>query len=94
VTDIVFTKKATDNLIAQALYIYEQTLDIDKADRYMITMKKYISQTLSQFPQLGRPAEEFEKEIRKLAYKRYSILYRIEKEYILVITIYKENLPF
>ena len=93
-TDIVFTKKATDNLIAQALYIYEQTLDIDKADRYMITMKKYISQTLSQFPQLGRPAEEFEKEIRKLVYKRYSILYRIEREYILVITIYKENLPF
>jgi plasmid stabilization system protein ParE len=48
---------------------------------------------LNEFPKLGRPADEFGKGIRKLVHQRYSILYRIEDNYILVITIYKENLP-
>ena len=92
-TNVLFTEVATDNLISQALYIYEKTLDIDKSDNYLITMKSFIKDTLSRFPKIGRSSEEFGTGLRKLVYKDYSILYRIEKEYILIITIYKENLP-
>jgi len=94
VTDVIFTKEATDNLISQALHIYELTFDAQKADTYLLTMKTHINQSLRYFPKLGRPAEEYGKNIRKLIHQRYTILYRIlDNDKISIITIYKQNLP-
>lgn len=92
--EVRFTTEATSNLINQALYIFELTLDTEKADKYLLTMKTHISQSLSYFPKLGRPAEEFGMDIRKLVHQNYSILYKIISENeISIITIYRENLP-
>jgi len=33
------------------------------------------------------------KHIRKLLYRHYSILYKIEEKQIFILTIYKQNLP-
>jgi plasmid stabilization system protein ParE len=93
VTKIIFTQEATDNLINQALYIYKQSLDIDKADKYLLTMKTHIIQSLSYFPKLGRSAEEYGQNIRKLVHQKYSILYIIKPDEINIISIYRENLP-
>jgi len=93
VTNVIFTKEATDNLINQAHFIFGLTLDIEKADKYLLTMKAHIVQTLSYFPKLGRSAEEYGLNIRKLVHKNYTILYLLEKNTIHIITIYKENLP-
>jgi len=94
VTDVIFTKEATDNLISQAPHIYELTFDAQKADTYLLTMKTHINQSLRYFPKLGRPAEEYGKNIRKLIHQRYTILYRIlDNDKISIITIYKQNLP-
>ena len=92
-TNIKFTDDATNNLINQALYIYELTLDVQKADKYLLTMKAHINQSLGYFPRLGRPAEEFGTNIRKLVHQRYTILYKIDdNDDISILTIYRENL--
>ena len=92
-TNVIFTKEATNNLISQARFIYELTLDIEKADKYLLTMKAHIIHTLGYFPKLGRSAEEYGLNIRKLVHKNYTILYLLEKNTIYIVTIYKENLP-
>lgn len=69
------------------------TLDYEKADKYLKTMKAHIEQTLGYFPKLGRNAEEFGINMRKLVHQNYSIIYLLENDTISVVTIYKENLP-
>jgi len=93
VTKIIFSQKAIQALLSQAKYIYELTFSIEKADSYLDEMEAYINHALSVHPKLGRPVPELGLNIRKLVYKRYSILYRIIDTKIEILTIYKENLP-
>ena len=74
-------------------YIYQESGSKSFTIRYVRRLQKHISANLSEFPKIGRPADEFGKGIRKIVHQRYSVLYRIETDYILVITIYRENLP-
>ena len=92
-SNITFTQEATNDLISQALYIFELTLDTDTADKYLLTMKAHIAQTLSYFPKLGRPAPEYGENIRKLVHQKYSILYIIKENEISIVTLYRDNLP-
>ena len=91
---IRFTPKFHQRLDGISDYIYAESQSKTLTVKYLVRLKKHINISLSTFPKLGRPAEEFGKDIRKLVHQRYSILYKIEKEYILVLTIYRENLPF
>ena len=91
--EVLFTHEATDNLIHQAQYIYRQTLDADKADKFFLTMKAHIIMMLDSFPKIGRPAPEFGINVRKLVHQSYSILYRIDTDVVYIVSIYKENLP-
>jgi plasmid stabilization system protein ParE len=93
VTKITFSQKAIDALVSQAKYIYQLTLNIQKADLYLDEMETYITHTLKRHPLIGRAAPELGQDIRKLVYKKYSILYRITELEIKVLIIYKENLP-
>ena len=92
-TKITFSQKAIDALISQAKYIYELTYNKQKADTYLDEMETYITNTLKVHPHIGRPAPELGIDIRKLVYKRYSILYRITEIQIEILVIYRENLP-
>ncbi len=94
VHEIVFTNVATDALIAQALYLFEQTKNIEISDRYLEGMKEFIVSTLSHFPRAGRPAEEFGEGVRKLVYQGYSILYKISDNKIVILTLFRENIPY
>jgi len=76
-----------------AICIYQQSLSNQFTVQYITQLKKHIIASLSTFSKIGRSAEEFGIDIRKLVYKRCSILYRIETDYILILTIYRENLP-
>ncbi len=93
VTKIVFTNEATNALISQALYIFRQSKNIEIADRYLDDMKEFIISTLSLFPKAGRPVESFGKGVRKLVYQQYSILYIAQYNRIVILTIFRENLP-
>jgi len=90
---VIFTKNATKRLIEHARYIFEQTQNVDLADTYLDKIKSYIVETLSRFPQAGRPAEDLAPNTRKLVYQGFSIIYRISNEQIEILTIYRENLP-
>ncbi len=90
---IRFTPKFQQRLAEVAAYIYQETQSKQTTLRYIKRLQTHIVTYLSKFPKLGRPSEEYGKGIRKLVHQRYSILYRIEDDYILIITIYKENLP-
>lgn len=90
---VLFSQKASNRLIEQAQYIFEQTKNAKKADAFLDTMESYITSVLNEYPKLGRAAPEYGTDIRKLVYKRYSILYRIDKDCIRILTLYRENLP-
>ncbi|MDA7848197.1 type II toxin-antitoxin system RelE/ParE family toxin [Sulfurospirillum sp.] len=90
--NIVFSKKATEALIEQALYIYEQTQIIEISDRYLDDMKRFIVSILTKFPKSGRASEDILAGSRKIVYKGYSIIYQISGERIEILTIYRKNL--
>jgi plasmid stabilization system protein ParE len=93
VLKVVFSNTASNNLISQALYIFEQTQSIALSDKYLDDMKEYIVSMLSSFPKAGRPSEELAPHTRKLVYQGYSIIYRVGQERIEILTLYRENLP-
>jgi len=90
---VVFSQNATHRLVEQALYIFEKSGDPDRADAFLDEMNEFIQLNLEKFPYLGHLEPDFGTGVRKLVYRGYSILYRIEKERILILTIFRENLP-
>jgi len=90
---IKFTPTFHHKLDEIASYLYKESQSNSFTAQYIRKLQKHIMNYLSDFPKLGRPADEFGKGIRKLVHQHYTILYRIEEDYILVITIYKQNLP-
>lgn len=90
---IEFTEESLQNLDDIAHYLFEETKSKAITAKHIRKLRAFIKASLIDFPKLGRPAEEFGKNIRKLVYQRYCILYIIEQEHIDIITIYKENLP-
>ena len=92
-TEIVFSQKAAQNLIDQALYIFKQTQSVELSDKYLDDMKNYIIEMLSKFPKSGRPSNDIAPHTRKLVYQGYSIIYREHNGRIEILTLYRENLP-
>jgi len=92
---IVFSKRAILRLKNIADFIYKKSLSNEITLNYINRLKAYISSMLLSFPESGRKADEFGKDVRKLVYQGYSILYKInlDKERIEILTIYRENLP-
>jgi len=92
---IVFSKRAILRLKNIADFIYKKSLSNEITLNYINRLKAYISSMLLSFPESGRKADEFGKDVRKLVYQGYSILYQInlDKERIEILTIYRENLP-
>lgn len=90
---IVFSKTASSQLVEHAQYIYEQTKNVVSADAYLESMKKFIQETLSNFPKSGRPTPELATDTRKLVYQGFSIIYRVSEKQIEILTVFRENLP-
>lgn len=90
---IKFAPKFHQRLEEIADHIYQKTDSKASTYAYIHTIEKQIELSLGTFPKLGRPVDEFGSGIRKLIHQRYAILYTICQEYILVLTIYRENLP-
>ena len=90
---IEFTEESLQNLDEIAQYIYDETQSKNITSKHIRKLRPFIKASLIDFPKLGRPAEEFGINIRKLIYQRYCILYIIQEKGIDIITIYRENLP-
>lgn len=90
---IEFTEDSLQNLDEIAQYIYDETHSKSITSKHIRKLRTFIKALLLDFPKLGRPAEEFGRNIRKLVYQRYCILYIIQEHDISIVTIYRENLP-
>lgn len=90
---IEFTQNAYERLDALAAFIYEQSRSRKITAEYIKKIRTYIIETLTQFPQSGRPSDDLAPNTRKLVYQGFSIIYRMRNERIEILTIYKENLP-
>ncbi len=90
---IKYAPKFQQRLEEIAEYIYKKTGSRTATVSYIQSIESHISLSLEEFPKLGRPVDEFGTGVRKLVHQRYSILYIIKEHYILVLTIYRENLP-
>ena len=90
---IEFSHKAFQRLEAVAEYIYEQSNSKKTTLSYIKKLRRYIIETLTHFPQAGRPSEDLAPNTRKLVYQGFSIIYRVTNERVEILTIYRENLP-
>lgn len=90
---IEFAPKAYLALDEIADYLYEHTASKKLTASYIRKIRSYIKKTLEVHPKAGRPAEEFGEGIRKLVYQRYSILYKIIDDKVVILTLYRENIP-
>lgn len=90
---IEFSQKAYIALNEIADYLYERTVSKKLTVNYIRKMQSYIKETLMIHPEVGRPAEEFGKGVRKLVYQRYSVLYKLYKDHVTILTLYRENIP-
>ena len=48
---------------------------------------------MGQFPESGRLMPEFGENIRRVIYRKYSFIYRINGNVIEILTVYRENQP-
>lgn len=90
---IEFAPKAYLALDEIADYLYKCTVSKKLTADYIRKIRSYVKNTLEMHPKSGRPAEEFGEGVRKLVYQRYSILYKIYDERIVILTLYRENIP-
>ena len=90
---IEFSQKAFQKLEAVAEYIYEQSNSKKITLSYIKKLRQYIIETLTHFPQAGRPSEDLAPNTRKLVYQGFSIVYRVTNDRVEILTIYRENLP-
>lgn len=91
--EIVLSPKALQRLEELAEYLYEQTQSKRFVREYLGKIEAYLENILKLFPESGTPMPEYGENIRRLSYQRFSILYRIEKKQIQILTFYRQNQP-
>ena len=90
---IVFSPIAQQRLEAIADYLLGQHLSNQFVLEYLSNIEKWLEQVLLQFPYSGTPTPNFGRGVRKVVYKRYNFVYRMQGNEIQILTIYRENLP-
>jgi plasmid stabilization system protein ParE len=91
---LIFAPKFKHRLEAIAEYLYLNTKSKEVVRAHISNIKTSL-QILRVFPQLGREANEFGNDIRKLVILDYTVLYTFNEneERIEVLNIFRENLP-
>ena len=90
---IVFSPRAKQRLEDIADYLYQQNLSAEFVVDYLNRFESWLDTVLRQFPESGTPMPEFGENIRRVAYNRYSFVYRVKGNVIEILTVYRENLP-
>ena len=60
---------------------------------YLNEIEHWLETVLLLFPQAGTPVPEYGFGVRKIIYKKYNFIYRVQGQEIQILTIYRENLP-
>ena len=90
---IVFSPIAQQRLEAIADYLLSQHLSNQFVLEYLTNIEKWLEEVLFQFPKSGSLVPKYGVGVRKVVYKRYNFVYRVQGNVIQILTIYRENLP-
>jgi len=90
---VIFSPRARRRLKEISEYLYEQQLSKAFVCDYVNRFETWLKLVLGQFPDSGTPMAGYGKGIRRIVYREYSFIYRINGDKIEILTIYKENLP-
>ncbi len=90
---IVFSPRARQRMEEIAEYLYQQKLSNDFVLGYLGRIETWLVTILNQFPESGSPMYEYGNNVRRVVYKKYSFVYRINDDVIEILTVYRENLP-
>ncbi len=90
---IVFSLKAKDRLEEIADYLYKETRSKKFVTDYLNQFEKWLELVLGQFPESGKPLPDYGQDIRRIVYQKYSFVYRIHKDTIEILTVYRQNMP-
>ena len=90
---LVFSPRAKQRLEEIADYLHQQKLSDAFIVDYLNRFENWLETLLIQFPESGTPMPEFGEGIRRVTYKKYSFLYRVNDDVIEILTVYRENLP-
>ncbi len=91
--EIVFSPLAQQRFEELAEYLYEQQLSKRFVLDYLTKFEQWLENVLGLFPEAGRLMPEFGEGIRRVVYREYSFIYRIEDDAIEILTLYRENGP-
>lgn len=93
--EIIISPHAKQRLEEIADYLYQQKLSKPFVVDYINQFESWLITVLGQFPESGRLIPELGENIRRIAYREYSFIYRFHKHkaQIEILTIYRENLP-
>ena len=90
---IVFSPRARQRLTEIADYLYQQQLSNEFVRGYLDRFEAWLDTVLGQFPESGAPMPEYGENIRRIAYQKFSFVYRVNQGVIEILTIYRENKP-
>ena len=90
---IVFSFRAKQRLENITDYLFQQTKSSVFVVNYINELELFLQEVLCLFPESGTPMSVYGKGIRRIAYKEYSFLYRVNSRHIEILTVYRENLP-
>ncbi|MCF6286718.1 MAG: type II toxin-antitoxin system RelE/ParE family toxin [Candidatus Hydrogenedentes bacterium] len=90
---IVFSPCARERMEEIGDYLYQQHLSSEFVVAYLQRFETWLEKVLGQFPESGMLMPEYGDDIRRVVYKKYSFLYRINDDVIEILTVYRENLP-
>jgi mRNA-degrading endonuclease RelE of RelBE toxin-antitoxin system len=90
---IEFTQQATISLLEIGQYLLDEKLSKQFVKKYLVEIKDGILKLLGTFPESGVPFKVDNIECRKITVNNYSVLYSLDKDKVIILLIFKQNLP-
>lgn len=60
---------------------------------YLHRFEDWLEKLLCTFPESGTAMPVFGEGVRRVVYRKYSFLYRVNEDVIEILAVYRENLP-
>lgn len=90
---IVFSPRARERLEEIADHLYSKHLSSKFVIDYIQQFEDWLEKVLGTFPDSGTPMPDYGEGVRRVVYKKYCFLYRVQKSSIEILSVYRENLP-
>ncbi len=90
---IIFSPRAQQRLGEIADYLYQQHLSEQFVLDYLQRFEDWLTTLLGQFPESGSLMPEYGPDIRRVVFQKYSFVYRVNKNVVEILTLYRENQP-